>query len=79
MQHSIKEEDVWEDNHDASLPARGVVYADILHSMRFFNNVAQLRAPTGAHLATAQICYGHGCIRWLERRVRACCSSRKKL
>ena len=53
VQHSIKEEDVWEDCHDASLLAWGVVYGDILHGMRCFNSVAQLRAPTGAHLATA--------------------------
>ena len=53
VQHSTKEEDVWENCHDASLLACGVVYGDILHGMRCFNNVAQLRAPTGAHLATA--------------------------
>ena len=53
LQHSTKEEDVWEDCHDASLLAWGVVYGDILHGMRCFNSVAQLRAPTGAHLATA--------------------------
>ena len=53
VQHSTKEEDVWEDCHDASLLAWGVVYGDILHGMRCFNSVAQLRAPTGAHLATA--------------------------
>ena len=53
MQHSTKEEDVWEDCHDATLLAWGVVCGDILHSMRFFNNGAQLHAPTGAHLATA--------------------------
>ena len=45
MQHSTKEEDVWEDCHDASLLASGVVYADILHDMRSFNSVAQLRVP----------------------------------
>ena len=44
---------MWEDCHDASLLAWGVVYGDILHGMRCFNSVAQLRAPTGAHLATA--------------------------
>ena len=49
MQHSTKEEDVWEDRHDASLLAWVVVYG----GMRCFNNVAQLRAPAGAHLATA--------------------------
>ena len=53
VQHSTKEEDVWEDCHDASLLAWRVVYGDILHGMRCFNNVAQPRAPTGAHLATA--------------------------
>ena len=53
VQHSTKEEDVWEDCHDASLLAWGVVYGDILHGMRCFNSVAQLCAPTGAHLATA--------------------------
>ena len=55
VQHSTEEEDVWEDCHDASLLAWGVVYGDILHGMRCFNSVAQLRAPTGAHLATATI------------------------
>ena len=49
--HSTKEEDVSEDCHDATLLAWGVVYGDILHGMRRFNNVAQLRAPTSAHLA----------------------------
>ena len=44
---------MWKDPHDASLPAWGVVYGDILHGMRCFNCVAQLRAPTGAHLASA--------------------------
>ena len=39
---------------DANLLAWGVVYGDILHGMRCFNSVAQLRAPTGAHLATAR-------------------------
>ena len=53
VQHSTKEEDVWEDYHDANLLAWGLVYGDILHGMWCFNNVAQLRAPTGAHLATA--------------------------
>ena len=53
LQHSTKEEDVWEDCHDASLLAWGVVYGDILHGMRCFNSVAQLRAPARAHLATA--------------------------
>ena len=53
VQHSTKEEDVWEDCHDASLLAWGVVYGDILHGMRCFNSAAQLRAPTSAHLATA--------------------------
>ena len=53
VQHSTKDEDVWEGCHDATLLAWGVVYGDILHGMRCFNSVAQLRAPTGAHLATA--------------------------
>ena len=53
MQQSTKEEDVWEECHDASLLAWGVVYGDILHGMRCFNSVAQLRAPTGANVATA--------------------------
>ena len=53
VQHSTKEVDVWEECHDASLLAWGVVYGNILHGMRCFDNVAQLRAPTGAHLATA--------------------------
>ena len=44
---------MWEDCHDASVLAWGVLYGDILHGMRCFNSVAQLRAPTGAHLATA--------------------------
>ena len=54
VQHSTKEEDVWEDCHDASLLAWGVVYGDIPHGMRCFNNVAQRRAPSGARLATAR-------------------------
>ena len=54
VQHSTKEEDVWEDCHDASLLAWGFVYGDILHGMRCFENVAQVRVPTGAHLATAK-------------------------
>ena len=53
VQHSTKEEDVWEHCHDASLLAWAVVYGEILHSVRCINSVAQLRAPTGAHLATA--------------------------
>ena len=53
VQHSTKEEDVWENCHDASLLAWGAVYGDILHGMRCFNSVAQLRAPTGAHVAIA--------------------------
>ena len=52
VQHSTKAEDVWEDCHGASLLAWGVVYGNILHGMRCFNSVAQLRAPTSAHLAT---------------------------
>ena len=50
VQHSTKEEDVWEDCHHASLLAWVVVYGDILHGLRCFNSVAQLRAPTSAHL-----------------------------
>ena len=53
VQHSTKEEDVWEDHNDASLLAWGVVYGNILHGIRCFNNIAWLHAPTGAHLATA--------------------------
>ena len=53
VQHSTKEEDVWDDFHDASLLALGLVYGDILPGMRCFNDVARPRAPTGAHLATA--------------------------
>ena len=53
VQHSTKEADVWEDCHDASLLAWGVVYGDILHGIWCFDNVAQLRTPTGAHSATA--------------------------
>ena len=52
VQYSTKEEDVCEDCHDATFLAWGVVYGDILHGMRCFNNVAQLHATTGAHLAT---------------------------
>ena len=48
-----KEEDVWEDCHDAGLLSWAVVYGDILHGTRSFNNVAQLHAPTGAHLTKA--------------------------
>ena len=44
---------MWEDSHDATLIAWGVVYGDILHGMRCCNNFTQLHAPTGAHLATA--------------------------
>ena len=53
VQHSTKEEDVWENCHDATLPALRVVYADVLHGMRYLNNVAELHAPTGAHSASA--------------------------
>ena len=53
VQHFTKEDDVREDCYDASLLAWGVVYGDILHGMRCFNNVAQLCAPTAAHSATA--------------------------
>ena len=50
---TTKEEDVWEDCHDAGLLSWAVVYGDILHGTRSFNNVAQLHAPTGAHLTKA--------------------------
>ena len=35
------------------LLAWGVVYGDIMHGMRCLKSVARLRAPRGAHLATA--------------------------
>ena len=44
---------MWEDCHDAGLLSWAVVYGDILHGTRSFNNVAQLHAPTGAHLTKA--------------------------
>ena len=50
---TTKEEDVWEDCHDAGLLSWAVVYGDILHGTRSFNNVAQLHAATGAHLTKA--------------------------
>ena len=50
---TTKEEDVWEDCHDAGLLSWAVVYGDILHGTRSFNNVAELHAPTGAHLTKA--------------------------
>ena len=50
---TTKEVDVWEDCHDAGLLSWAVVYGDILHGTRSFNNVAQLHAPTGAHLTKA--------------------------
>ena len=53
VQHSTKAEDAWADCHDASLLAWGVVCGDMMHGMRCFNTVAQLRAPTSTHLATA--------------------------
>ena len=37
----------------AALVAWGPVYGDILHGMRCFNNVAQLRVPIGAYFAFA--------------------------
>ena len=79
VQHSTKEEDVWEDSHDAIWLAWGVVYGDILHGMWCFKSVAQLRAPTGAHVAMPQICHKHGCRRWRNRRVRGGCSSSSKM
>ena len=50
--HSIKEEDVWEDCHDASLLAWGVVYGDILHGMRCF----KCGTTTCAHWCTLCHC-----------------------
>ena len=50
---TTKEEDVWEDSHDAGLLSWALVYGDILHGTRSFTNVAQLHAPTGAHLTKA--------------------------
>ena len=50
---TTKEEDVWEDCHDAGLLSWAVVCGDILHGTRSFNNVAQLHAPTGAELTKA--------------------------
>ena len=44
---------MWQDCHDAGLLSSAVVYGDILHGTRSFNNVAQLHAPTGAHLTKA--------------------------
>ena len=41
------------DRHDATLLACGVVYGDTPHGMRCFSNVARMRAPICAHLATA--------------------------
>ena len=43
---------MWEDYHDATSLARGLVYGDIYDGMRCFKDVAQLRAHSGAHLAT---------------------------
>ena len=50
---TTKEEDVWDDCHDAVLQSWAVVYGDILHGTHTFNNVAQLHARTGAHLTKA--------------------------
>ena len=50
---TTKEEDVWEDCHDAGLLSWAVVYGDIVHGTRSFNNVAKLHAPTGAHRTKA--------------------------
>ena len=50
---TTNEEDVWEDCHDAGMLSWAVVYGDILHGTHSFNNVAQLHAPTGAHLTKA--------------------------
>ena len=40
VQNSTKKEDVWEECHDATLLACGVVYDAIVHCMPCFNNVA---------------------------------------
>ena len=50
---TTKEQDVWEDCHDAGLLSWALVYGDILHGTHSFNNVAQLHAPTSAHLTKA--------------------------
>ena len=50
---TTKEEDVLDDCHDAGLLSWVVVYGEILHGTRSFNNVAQFHAPTGAHLTKA--------------------------
>ena len=50
---TTKDEDVWEDCHDAGLLSRAVVHGDILHGTRSFDNAAQLHAPIGAHLTKA--------------------------
>ena len=50
---TTKEEDAWEDCHDAGLLSWAVVYGDKLHGTRSFHNVAQLHAPTGAPLTKA--------------------------
>ena len=44
---------MWEGCHDAGLLSSAVVYGDIPHGTRSFNNVAQLHAPTGAQLTKA--------------------------
>ena len=44
---------MWEDCHDASFLSWALVYGDILHGTRSLNNVAQLHAPTGAHVTKA--------------------------
>ena len=50
---TTKEEDVWEDCHDAGLLSWAVVYGDIPHGTHSFNNVPQLHAQTGIHLTKA--------------------------
>ena len=57
---------MWEECHDATLVAWGVVYGDTPHGMPCFNNVGELRAPTGAHVATA-INKLHA---WLDKMAR---------
>ena len=76
---TTKEEDVWEDCHDAGLLSRAVVYGDILHGTRSFNNVAQLHAPTGAHLTKATEMLQARWKRWRGRRGKGGLKSKSKL
>ena len=55
---TTKEEDVWEDCHDAGLLSWAVVYGDILHGTRSFNNVAQY-FPKGHGLCSVQAVCAH--------------------